>query len=528
MRGQTVSRQIIDTLRAARLMVPILVLLSGVTGMVVSAIGLLFLEHERVWAVIMLLSIPLALAGLGFSAWLLRSRLLKPLVMLQNSVARVSQGTPGAMVSIEEKGALDPLVQDIGSINEELFDLYEDMDSRVERQTRRLAQKTASLKILYDVAATINRTESLDELLMRFLRVLKEMVNGKTATIRLKMPAGSMKLVGSIGLDNQLRRGQDLYPVQLCVCGNTLSPGEILCENNARECSRINSRPMFGPDEVDVVRVPLEYHGDLLGQYSIYVDKPGIAGREDIMELLQTIGSHLGMTIAKQRSDEEAYRLSIIEERTSLAHELHDSLAQTLASLRFQVRMLSDTLHKDVLDAEAAFSDLDRIRNGLDEAHTELRALIGNFRAPMEERGLRPALERVVERFHEETGIRPFLQLHVRDLKLHASEEMQLLRIVQEALANTRKHADAHAVRIMVNFDGEELTLLVEDDGIGFEQAPSGKPGEHIGLSIMQERALRMGGELRIESEPGEGTRVEMIYSPRSRHEGNRDARTAY
>jgi two-component system nitrate/nitrite sensor histidine kinase NarX len=354
------------------------------------------------------------------------------------------------------------------------------------------------------------------------------MVNGKAATVRLMMPSGSMKLVGSIGLDNVLLKGHELYPVQLCVCGNTLSPGEILCENDARECSRLNGRRMYGRDEIDVVTVPLDYHGDRLGEYSIYVEKPGITGREDIMELLQTIGSHLGMTIAKQRSDEEAYRLSIIEERTSLAHELHDSLAQTLASLRFQVRMLSDTLHKDVLDAEAAFSDLDRIRNGLDEAHTELRALIGNFRAPMDERGLRPSLERIAERFHEETGIRPFLQLHVRDLKLHASEEMQLLRIVQEALANTRKHADAHAVRIMVSFDGEELTLLVEDDGIGFEQAPAGRPGEHIGLSIMQERASRMGGELRIESEPGEGTRVEMVYSPRTRHEGDRDARTAY
>ena len=105
---------------------------------------------------------------------------------------------------------------------------------------------------------------------------------------------------------------------------------------------------------------------------------------------------------------------------------------------------------------------------------------------------------------------------------------MQLLRIVQESLANIRKHANAHAVRILVSFDGDELTLLVEDDGIGFDQAPSGKPGEHIGLSIMQERAFRMGGELRIESEPGEGTRVEMVYSPRSRHEGERDARIAY
>ncbi|MEJ2309480.1 MAG: histidine kinase [Gammaproteobacteria bacterium] len=528
MSNPSVSRQILDTLRAARLTLPIALLLFGLAGMVAAALGLLLAHQPRLWAVIMLLSVPLALGGLGFGGYLLRSKLLKPLVMLQNSVARVSQGTPGAMVSIEEKGALDPLVQDIGSINEELFDLYEDMDSRVERQTRRLAQKTASLKILYDVAATINQTESLDDLLMRFLRVLKEMVSGKAATIRLKMPSGSMKLVGSIGLDNRLRKGQDLLPVQLCVCGHALLPGEILCENDARSCSRINGRTMYGRDQIDVVTVPLEYHGDVLGEYSIYVEKPGIAGREDIMELLQTIGSHLGMTIAKQRSDEEAYRLSIIEERTSLAHELHDSLAQTLASLRFQVRMLSDTLHQDTPDAEAALSDLDRIRNGLDEAHTELRALIGNFRAPVDERGLRPALEKLTERFREETGIRPFLQLHVRGLRLHASEEMQLLRIVQEALANIRKHASAHAVRILVNYSNDELALLIEDDGVGFEQVPSGNPGEHIGLSIMQERAVRMGGELRIESEPGEGTRVEMVYSPKSRHEGERDARTAY
>ena len=298
MSGQAVSRQIRETLRAARLMVPIALLLIGITTLIISSMGLLFLDQERLWGALMLLSIPLALAGLGVSAWLLRSKLLKPLVMLQNSVARVSQGTPGAMVSIEEKGALDLLVQDIGSINEELFDLYEDMDSRVERQTRRLAQKTASLKILYDVAATINQTESLDELLMRFLRVLKGMVNGKAATIRLRMPAGSMKLVGSIGLDNVPRKGHDLYPVQLCVCGNALSPGEILCENNAEQCSRLNGRHMFVRDEIDVVTVPLKYQGDLLGVYSVYVEKPGVAGREDIMELLQTFGSLLGMTIA--------------------------------------------------------------------------------------------------------------------------------------------------------------------------------------------------------------------------------------
>ena len=91
-----------------------------------------------------------------------------------------------------------------------------------------------------------------------------------------------------------------------------------------------------------------------------------------------------------------------------------------------------------------------------------------------------------------------------------------MLRIVQESLANIRKHAHAKNVRILLTCDLEgEYLLLVEDDGVGFvETKPVGSPGEHIGLSIMGERAKRLGGSLRIESEPGEGTRVELTYRP--------------
>ena len=91
-----------------------------------------------------------------------------------------------------------------------------------------------------------------------------------------------------------------------------------------------------------------------------------------------------------------------------------------------------------------------------------------------------------------------------------------MLRIVQESLANIRKHAHAQTVRILLNCNLEgEYLLLVEDDGVGFvDTKPVGSPGEHIGLSIMGERAKRLGGSFRIESEPGEGTRVELTYKP--------------
>lgn len=444
----------------------------------------------------------------------LSHQLLKPLAALEESVSMVCQGEPDASLPLDRPGVLRNVVRDIDSLSEELTDLYEDMDSRVARQTTRLVQKTASLRILYDVAATINHSDDLDELLLRFLRVLKELVNARSATVRKMTADRKMRLVGVITLDDQPISGDDLFPLKLCMCGKALSAGDILCEHDTDQCSRLTGRTMFGEDEVTPIEVPLEFHGDVLGIYTLFVGNTGVTSREDIMELLETVGSHLGMAVAKQQSDMEARRLSIIEERTALAHELHDSLAQTLASLRFQVRMLGDTLRQS--DAcSAALAETARLSNGLDEAHTELRELLNSFRAPVDDCGLAESLERLAVRFQQETGIATFLQSECREISLGTSEEMQILRIVQEALANIRKHAEAHAVRILLRCRRKgELMLLVEDDGIGFEKVTSdGHPGEHIGLSIMQERAQKFGAELKIESEAGEGTRVEMLLN---------------
>jgi two-component system nitrate/nitrite sensor histidine kinase NarX len=461
------------------------------------------------------------LAGIGGVVLVglrLRSQLLMPLVSLEDTVARVCQGEPGASRSLSNVGVLDDMARDIGALNAELTELYEDMDTRVARQTMRLAQKTASLKILYDVAAEIARAESLDALLIRFLRTLKEMVNGRAATVRLVAADGSPRMVGSIGLDDDLVQEQDMAPVDLCLCGTVLCPGEIVCDNDLRYCSRVYGRRMFESDELEVVTVPLKHHDELLGAYSIFIERSGISRREDILDLLATIGQHIGVAIAKYRSDHEARRLSILEERSSLAHELHDSLAQTLASLRLQVRMLADALEGHEVPDEAR-ADLWRIRNGIDEAHGELRELLASFRAPLDRRGLIPTLEEITRRFGQRTGIHSVFQMGCRPFDLSAAEELQIMRIVQETLTNVRKHAQAQTVRVLLTREQTgEYVLLIEDDGVGFSTPRrSGHPGEHIGLSILEERARRINAALNIESEPGEGTRVELVFNPSAR-----------
>ncbi|MEW8286448.1 MAG: ATP-binding protein [Candidatus Thiodiazotropha endolucinida] len=496
------------------LLLPISILGGSVLASLFTVLIMFIYQQGRsALQVVLLLSITLTLFSLILVLIRLRSQLLHPLSSLEQFVNQVCQGEPVASKGHEQTGVLSSMARDIDSLSEELTDIYEDMEVRVARQTARLAQKTTSLQVLYDVAAGINQSENLDELLLEYMGVFKRMVNARSATVHLVLQDDRVRQVGCIDLQGRLYNEQEMLPIKLCQCGIALSPGDILCSQDARVCSRRNNRTMYGANEVERVSVPMWYHGDVLGFYHLYVDKPGIYdGREDVLDILNTIGSHLGMAVAKQRSDSEARRLSIVEERTSLAHELHDSLAQTIASLRFQVRMLEETLQNDQI-SEKAVQEAQRIHNGLDEAHDELRELINSFRAPFDQRGLVPALSKLVERFNQETGIPAFFQPDCLKTDLDTSQEMQALRIVQEALANIRKHAKAHTIRVLLRCRSPgSYLILVEDDGVGFEGAvPQGNPGEHIGLSIMEERARRVGGELSIESEPGEGTRVELV-----------------
>jgi len=182
-----------------------------------------------------------------------------------------------------------------------------------------------------------------------------------------------------------------------------------------------------------------------------------------------------------------------------------------MASLRLQIRVLDETLHQN--DESLTWQQLEQIERSMDEANTDLRGLIANFRAPVYKRGLLEAIEQIVSQFRNESHIKTYFQKEWAITSLSRDTETQILRIIQEALWNIRKHSQAKTVRIMLkdNLDGR-CHILVEDDGIGINKQVYGSPGEHIGLTIMRERAARLGGELRVElrveSEPGEGTRI--------------------
>ena len=174
---------------------------------------------------------------------------------------------------------------------------------------------------------------------------------------------------------------------------------------------------------------------------------------------------------------------------------------------------MDETLHEG--NEASLWGVLEKIENSLDEANAELRELITHFRAPLDKQGVIAGVERSVERFRRHCDIPIFFQGDWPKRKLPAEFELQVIRIVQESLANIRKHSQAKTVRVLLQgSDRGEYRVLIEDDGVGLPKLRGKKvhAGEHIGLNIMKDRASRIRGKLTIESDPGEGTRVVLRF----------------
>lgn len=450
-------------------------------------------------------------------AFIIQMYLIRPVLATRNWSRQVASEDDIPAIPVGLPTPLQEISENIFNLNRTVRTLYEDMDELVCNETKHLAQKTRSLEILYELAATITAAPSIEVLIDRILPTLTEIIDTKAATVRLKMKDGSMRLLGARGFPEPLEDEDSAIMMEDCLLNQTLPARGILRHTNVTGTPDLQTENLFGSMPIDMVSVPLQYGDKTLGLFSLYIDGRTVKIPDDVRDLLISVGRHLGIAIVKANLDNEAKRLSIMQERNLLAHELHDSLAQTLASLRFQVSMLDKSLKNGEISALA--EEVQAINGALEEANTELRELLAHFRAPMDERGLIPALEDLIDRFRKQTGIAAFLQKNWIHCYLPANMEMQILRIIQEALANIKKHSKAQTVRVVLqcNNDGE-YRILVEDDGIGFDPTQcSSHPGRHIGLSIMRERAQHLHGTLQIESEPGEGTQLWLTFHRETR-----------
>ncbi len=198
---------------------------------------------------------------------------------------------------------------------------------------------------------------------------------------------------------------------------------------------------------------------------------------------------------------------AIVQERTRLAREIHDGLAQTLGFLKLKVAQVQNYLRNG--EVEAAHRAMDACYETLAEAYQDVRQAIDGLRILPSEGGLAGWLQQTAAEFEEISGIPAVVLEPVASVVLPPEVHVQLIRIVQEALSNIRKHAAARNVEISCREYAGELILEVRDDGVGFSPEDVSGPSRH-GLRGMRERAELIGAEFQVIGLPAQGTVIQV------------------
>lgn len=281
---------------------------------------------------------------------------------------------------------------------------------------------------------------------------------------------------------------------------------------DVRRDPRFEGWPSAHPDLVDFLGLPIRDGDEVIGALFLANKNcprtDGTCGfTEDDEDLLGILAQHAAIALTNARLYERSRELTIAEERSRLAHELHDAVSQKLFSLRLTAQAAARLVDRDPSRAKG---ELQQVAVLAAEAAEELRAAVVELRpAALDEDGLVATLRtqvQVLDRAH--SAHVTFTGHGVRALP--AAQEEAVLRVAQEALHNALRHSGADHVDVTLERRGGGAVLRVTDDGSGFETRLVRRAGRHLGLVSMRDRASGVGGRLTVESAPGKGTTIEM------------------
>ncbi|MFK5985101.1 MAG: histidine kinase [Pseudomonadota bacterium] len=496
-------------LKNSRVFLPIMIA-AGILLLIMLSNFFIIPAYTLGWFINLLLSFS-GLTVIFWIALLVKEELYIPFIHIRNWSLRLKDKDYTARLPLVEKTEFSKLARDLNRLSEVLQFFSDEFQDKVDRQTSKIKDQNDSLDILYEIATTINEAKNMDDLLSSFLDILIKLTSAQAGSVRLMTDDEQLRMVASVGLNKSFILEEDLVPINRCLCGSSFTSGKTGQNDDVKTCAKLSGTSLFKNENPGIISVPIEYQGSYIGVYNLFIEKKHInIQNKDHEDLLLTVGKHLGMAFEKFKLAQEAKQHSVIKERTLLAHELHDSLAQTLAGIRFQVTIIEENLHEKI---PITNQELLQLHESIDEAYTEVRALISHFRAPMDNKGLIKTINKIIQKFKSNYPVMVFFQDEWKEQNLKSEHEYQIVRIIQEALANIKKHSQARTVRIMIKSHSNFSEVLIEDDGVGIKQNNMNSSlGEHIGLSVMEERAQRMGGTLKIESETGEGTQILLSF----------------
>lgn len=418
----------------------------------------------------------------------IKNNVVLPLQQLVQMSKRAGRGDLKARVEYESQDELGVLGDTFNQMAEELSKTYSDLEQRVERKTALLQQSNEALQLLYETTRSFNRKEDICRRLMPVMQ--------------------------------QLETVSPFGPIEVTLCE----------PNNKRSYRQLTTQSLERPDgcrdftcnncivsEMDprshkTLSLPIQTRETYFGEFNAQF-LPHSPPNSSEIKLIETIVENLATAMSLELKAEQEQQMSLIEERAVIARELHDSLAQSLSYLKMQVSRLQILRRKSV--PEEQINDvIEELKEGLNNAYRQLRELLTTFRLKLDEPGLEPALESTINEFTERLGFPVDYHYGIRHLPLTPNEEIHVLQVVREALANVVKHAKASHVGVSVTATHEQVSVAIRDNGVGLPH--NNETTNHYGLVIMQDRAATLNGKLTVKNTEGGGVEVLLLF--KSKH----------
>ncbi|NWN91033.1 HAMP domain-containing protein [Marinobacter adhaerens] len=427
----------------------------------------------------------------------LRNRVLKPLRKLVGIATAVGEQDFSVKADLHGRDELAQLGSAFDQMTSELALTYSELEERARSKTEELETSHAALQLLHASSRDLFAKHDLCSGAVPMLRELEQLLG-----------------IGPIQL--YLHDKNSSKPVQTATTAATERPfycGDHNCDACLITQKAYDELPMES-DNGRKLLLPIRTPGSLLGTLEVwYSAEQGLS--DTTRRLLDTLSDQLATAIYLERQITEEQQLTLAEERTVIARELHDSLAQSLSYLKMQVaRLRRLDIEGDQKGAHDAI--LEELSTGLNSAYRQLRELLATFRLKLDTPDLATALRKTIDEFSERLGKPVGLNYNLPPQALSPNEEIHTLQIVREGLANAVKHADATDIRVDVLFESPQVRVRVQDNGKGLPKG--GQPVNHYGLIIMQDRASTLGGQVVVQNREEGGVEVELIFVPASRH----------
>lgn len=460
------------------------------------------------------LLILLGIGSLFAIEYLLFRWVIRPLKNLGAGIDKLWVGDLNVRVQPACDDEIGQITEGFNKMAERLRDSYENLEQKVADKTASVEEKNNHLTQLYEMTSYLAHRQDIDDIFEGFQNRVLGLTLADACLVQLKDEKDDvLGVAASHGIAGDVLKAVNDWH-------DAVIPAEQILDK---------SYPIF----LRLSEMQGEYSSVFVSAgfqqcYCFQIRSSNVKGICTLfyktryplpaprMRLMESFSTHFAVAIENTRLSARDEQFAIVQERQLFSQGLHDSIAQTLSFLNLQTQFLSDAIRND--DLLLRDESLENIREGVQECYVDVRELLVNYREKLHKTNFIDGVRTVIQRFETQSHVEATLRVSGEGVEPDPRQKLQIIFIIQEALSNVRKHAQADNVDVRIENE-KDLTVTILDDGVGIDSdIVEIKKGRHVGLSIMAERAARIGATVTVtRASPIGGTRVTLSLKEEAR-----------